>query len=207
MTDIIDESKERLEMVKKFYSDAFLPKINLVPILANKVLIQRTAVELLRLHSPEMTSQFQFFAQKTLTLDDEIKYLTEKISRGDILWKVYGQMNQDFVLIGTAGLHEIDDYLGIARLGVMIWSEQYSGQGFATQIIKQVLNFAFNELQLMKVYVTPRADNPHGTKIWDKFGFLHEGTLFKEYRVGLMRYDVKRLCLMSYDWNSQNQKG
>ncbi|MCM3088606.1 GNAT family N-acetyltransferase [Bhargavaea ginsengi] len=64
--------------------------------------------------------------------------------------------------------------------------EEYWGQGYATEAVKAVLDFAFREKDIHRVYARFFASNPASGKVMEKCGMTYEGTqkdhIYKEGR-------------------------
>ena len=157
------------------------------------------AQALLRMFDPEVTKHFNMF-REGMTLEREIEYLTRMVqSEHDRIFEFHMNLKNErsFELIGTAGLHEIDEYLGTARLGIIIWRSQYHHQGIGTQAIIELIRLALREHpKLHKVYVMIRADNPHETTLYERIGFVREGVLRQEYPFGDQRIDMIRMSML-----------
>lgn len=57
-------------------------------------------------------------------------------------------------------------------LGVPFWN-----QGYATEAARALLDFAFRELRLNRVYAAHYGDNPASGRVMQKLGMTYEGTL------------------------------
>jgi RimJ/RimL family protein N-acetyltransferase len=83
----------------------------------------------------------------------------------------------DGVHIGNVGLHRIDWKNRNAELGITIGEKSYWGQGYGTDAVLTMLNLAFREMNLHRVFLRVDADNARGIRCYEKVGFQHEGTL------------------------------
>ena len=74
------------------------------------------------------------------------------------------------LLAGTIGIKDIDYVNKKADIGYWI-GKQYQDKGIATECVKLVVNYAFDELKLEEIsaYVFP--DNKQSTKVLEKNGF------------------------------------
>lgn len=63
-----------------------------------------------------------------------------------------------------------------AEIGYAI-NQKYWGQGYATESLKAVLSFAFNELKLNKISAFHFTNNPASGKVMQKCGMQKEGIL------------------------------
>lgn len=79
--------------------------------------------------------------------------------------------------IGTIGLSNIDHFNQRAELGTLIGNNNYWGKGFATKASLIVLNYAFNNMNLNKIYCQILDSNTGSIKKNEKVGFKIEGRL------------------------------
>ena len=79
-------------------------------------------------------------------------------------------------IIGGVGLTRIDKPTNSAELGYWL-GENYHGQGYGSEALKEILHFAFGTLHLGKVYAGIFRGNVASEKLLRKFGFKKEGVL------------------------------
>ena len=94
----------------------------------------------------------------------------------------------DGVLIGNVGLDAINWKNRNAELGIVIGEKEYWNQGYGTDAIRTMLQVAFGQMNLHRVFLRVDADNPRGIRCYEKVGFRLEGT-YREaaYRDGAYR--------------------
>ena len=61
--------------------------------------------------------------------------------------------------------------------------KKYRGKGLGKQAIKDILEIAFYELKLNKVYLNVLSDNVNAIKAYEKSGFIFEGELVNHIRI------------------------
>lgn len=54
---------------------------------------------------------------------------------------------------------------------------KYTGQGYMTEAINAITQYAFRQLQMRRVAITCDVDNIRGRKISEKLGYILEATL------------------------------
>lgn len=95
--------------------------------------------------------------------------------------------------IGLIGLKNIDYKNQIAELTIYIDIE-YQNKNFGSQSLEQLINFAFNEMNLRKIKAVVFSDNEKALHFYNKFNFVREGTFKKEiYKNG----EFKDLMLLA----------
>ena len=90
-------------------------------------------------------------------------------------------------LAGTIGIKDIDYANKKADIGYWI-GKQYQGKGIATECVKLVVNYAFDELKLKEIsaYVFP--DNNSSIRVLEKNGFEKTKEIVNEYHPISKRY-------------------
>ncbi|MBI5001699.1 MAG: GNAT family N-acetyltransferase [Euryarchaeota archaeon] len=91
--------------------------------------------------------------------------------------RIFAIETKDGKYIGNVGLHRIDLYDRHAELGVFIGDKAFWSKGCGTEAIMLMLDFAFAELNLHKVYLHHQAHNARARKCYEKCGFVEEGIL------------------------------
>ncbi len=118
---------------------------------------------------------------------------------------------QDFIIetkdgepIGLTGLLGIDRVHGTAECFCVIGEKRFWGKGIGTQVHSLLIQWAFDELNLHKIWALIYTNNPAIIKIIEKLGFKIEGTLREEkyisgkridlFRIGVLRNEFKPLA-------------
>ncbi|WP_240647694.1 GNAT family N-acetyltransferase [Paenibacillus nanensis] len=86
--------------------------------------------------------------------------------------------------MGVIGLH-INKNHNHAELGYWI-GKPYWGYGYCTEAVKGVMDFAFRELKLNRLYAAALTRNPASYKVMEKSGMKHEGV----FRQHLLKWEV-----------------
>jgi RimJ/RimL family protein N-acetyltransferase len=81
------------------------------------------------------------------------------------------------VLVGTCQLHTIDLVHRAAELQIRIGDGQHRGRGIGTEAVRLLLGFAFEDLDLHRVYLHVFASNQPALRLYEKVGFRREGVL------------------------------
>lgn len=92
--------------------------------------------------------------------------------------------------IGNLSLFDIDMRNRNAGLTIIIPDQENQGKGYGPESVSLLCDYAFRFLNLEKVYC--KTDNPNASKMYERIGFVHEGTLRKQaFRYG--EY-IDKLC-------------
>jgi diamine N-acetyltransferase len=106
-------------------------------------------------------------------------------------------------LIGTCKLHSINYIDRKAELQIRIGVKEILGKGYGTQVIRQLLEFAFSELNLNKVYLYVFIENVRAVKSYQKVGFKVEGTLIQDAHINGRYLDSYIMGILRSDFNKK----
>lgn len=105
--------------------------------------------------------------------EQQLAYLKEcETDMEGIYWSIVWKENQQ--LIGTISLTDINQYHGVAELGIVIGEKKYWGKGVAREAVRLVLDNARSELELRRITVEYEEENKAMGKVLEENGFLRE---------------------------------
>lgn len=84
---------------------------------------------------------------------------------------------QDASHIGNVYLYEIDWVGRTAKMGIFIGDPQRRGKGCGQSAIRQIVAYAFDQLNLRRIHFSVLEDNVAARKTYEKCGFTVEGIL------------------------------
>jgi len=109
---------------------------------------------------------------------------------------------EDDAALGTVGLFELDLNNGSAGLGISVGRPEDQGHGYGTDALHALLAFGFDALRLERIWLEVYAMNPGARRIYERVGFVHEGTsrraVFREGRY----LDVDRMAILAEEWRA-----
>jgi len=104
--------------------------------------------------------------------------------------------------IGNIELFDIHRIHRQAELGVVLGEKSYWGQGYGSDAILALLQFAFQELNLHRVQLRVYEDNERGKRAYEKCGFQLEGRLRDAiYRRGRY-YDMLMMGILAHEFEA-----
>ena len=80
-------------------------------------------------------------------------------------------------LIGSCQLRDIDLVHRTAQLQIRIGKVEQHGHGYGTEAVGMLLGFAFNDMNLHRVYLQVFATNAAAIRAYEKAGFTREGLI------------------------------
>ncbi len=129
------------------------------------------------LHSRPETDRYN-----TLGIPESIEHTTALVAE----WLIDQQSKQRSSYIFVLELKESSDFLGLIALkmgkvnykSAEVWyklKQMHWSKGYATEAVKRILSFAFNDLKLHRVEAGCDADNLASARVLEKAGLQSEG--------------------------------
>lgn len=146
------------------------------------------------------TDPFILPAEATKLIDMYHKNFHEK--RG-IRWGIKLKENQK--IIGTIGLNALQLNNKRAEIGYEL-HPSYWRNGFATEALKEVLNFSFEQLDLHRVGAVVYPENKVSLNLLKKLGFTNEGLLRDYIYQNKQSHDTYVLSLLKHEWEKSQVK-
>ncbi|KAF9077639.1 acyl-CoA N-acyltransferase [Rhodocollybia butyracea] len=91
-----------------------------------------------------------------------------------------------------------DSKIGIALL------PEFWGQGFGTETMRFVVDYAFRELALHRVTLSVNGNNTAAIKIYKKIGFVQEGVQRKANWINGKWQDIIWMAILDEEWEESN---
>ena len=126
------------------------------------------------LNNPEVTRHLTLYLP--LNADDEADWY-EAQRKDDTVQNFAIVVNEDNVHIGSVGLMNISHKEQNAELGIVIGDKTQWGQGYGREAINLLLNFAFAEMNLHRVYLRVNVSNTPAIRCYQNCNFVEEGRL------------------------------
>ena len=145
-------------------------------------------------NNPEVT-YYMVTGQKPSTLDDiEKEYEATTGDGKNIVFAIIDKKTNNH--IGNIGLYSIRPVSCAAELRIIIGDKSVWGKGVGAEACILIVRYAFDRLNLNKVFLGVNKDNPGGVKCYENAGFVEEGVLRDEiYRNGRF-YDAVRMSIL-----------
>lgn len=108
-------------------------------------------------------------------------------------------VDRDGESIGLVELVEINHIHRRAEFQIII-APEWQNRGYATLAARLVMAYAFDVLNLYKLYLVVDMENVHARRLYAKLGFAEEGVLRREFFVNGSYHDVTRMCIFQDDY-------
>jgi len=124
----------------------------------------------------------------------------ERISRPTNSYTLAIVENEGGKLIGSMGINTVDHKHGTAVTGAMIGDENYRSKGYGTEAKMLLLEYAFHELNLRKIYSYVIEYNGRSCRYSEKCGYTEEARLPKHYYKKGQYWDQIILAVYRENW-------
>ncbi len=145
------------------------------------------------INDPDIVKNFQHF-DKQFTREDELGFIKKLIASDSN--RVFSVFDEENNYVGQVGLNQISWENKLGRLAVFV-KKEHRGKGYAQEMIRLILDKAFKELGLHKVWLVVYADNAKAIHIYEKLGFQKEGVLKDEYYWQGRYHDMMRMAIVN----------
>ena len=113
---------------------------------------------------------------------------------------------EDERIIGIGGLHNINTVARSAELRILIGEKCWWGRGCGTEATQLLLAWAFEILNLHKVWLGVNAAQANAVRVYEKVGFTREGVLRDEVWRNGRYYDALRMSLLASEYRIQRDQ-
>lgn len=103
--------------------------------------------------------------------------------------------------VGLVELVEIDYIHRRAEFQIII-DPAWQNQGFATAAARLAMAYAFDALNLYKLYLVVDNENARAIHVYSKLGFQAEGVLLHEFFANGAYHDATRMCIFQHEYRS-----
>ena len=122
---------------------------------------------------------------------------------GDDGRRIFGIETLDGVLLGNIGLHDINWKERFTELGIVIGEKESWSQGYGTDAIRTLLRFAFQQMNLHRVFLRVFEYNRRAMRCYEKCGFQLEGRLRQAHFHEGKYYDTLIMGILQEEFNDQ----
>ncbi|MDP8905588.1 MAG: GNAT family N-acetyltransferase [Chloroflexota bacterium] len=108
--------------------------------------------------------------------------------------------------IGTVGLFALDHINGSAGMGISIGEKSLWGQGYGTDALNALTDFAFGELRLERVWLDVYEFNSRARRSYEKCGFVLEGTKRSAFFRRGRFVDIHLMSILRREWEQLDRR-
>jgi RimJ/RimL family protein N-acetyltransferase len=149
------------------------------------------------LNDPEVTRYLLIY--RPMSVAQEEDYLRKaQQSDTDLLLGIVAREGDR--LIGMCGLHQMDLRNRHTSFGICVGDRAYWGKGHGTEATRLIVGFAFETLNLNRVWLHVFEYNERAVRTYEKVGFRHEGR-FRQHHYREGRYwDCLIMSVLRDEW-------
>ncbi|MBN4074376.1 MAG: RimJ/RimL family protein N-acetyltransferase [Alkaliphilus sp.] len=130
-------------------------------------------------NDPEVKSFLHPGIPYLYTFEDQKKWFEDNSATKDI-YSFAIETVADNKYIGGCGVNSIDWKNSVAGVGIFIGDKNYWNKGYGTEVMRLLVGFIFNEMNINKVNLNVFSFNERAIKSYVKCGFKKEGVLRQE---------------------------
>lgn len=109
------------------------------------------------------------------------------------------------VIVGDLGIHFIDSENKQAEIGCTL-NKDFQKKGFATESLKRVIDYLFNELNKHRIITSIDPDNENSIRLVERIGFRKEAHFVESLLINGKWVDDLIYALIEKDWDRKSNK-
>lgn len=132
---------------------------------------------------------------------DYLTYVGQRYRTGDFFdWALV--CRADGRMIGTCGFTSFDFAASSGEIGYVL-NPDYSGQGLATEAVREILRFGFERLGLHRLEARFMRGNDRSRRLMERVGMQFEGWARDAIRVQEQYRTVGTCAILEQEWRSE----
>ncbi len=125
------------------------------------------------MNDPKITENL--VCTKPITLTEEQKWINSlETNNSEVVFTIESIEQEGDIVIGSTGLHKINWINHSATFGIVIGRSEYWSKGYGSRVLKLVLEYGFNSLNLHRIESSVYSFNEKSINLHKKF-FQQEG--------------------------------
>ena len=146
-------------------------------------------------------SNFRWGAGGEITLEQARSFIQKAQTDGNSIHRAVA--NNDGLYMGTVSLKNIDLINGNAEYAIGLLPDAI-GKGYAAQATIEILDYAFIDCNLNRVYLNVISENTRAIKFYRKFGFIYEGTFHSHVFMNERFVDLEWYRILKTEYLAQH---
>lgn len=102
--------------------------------------------------------------------------------------------------VGEAVLNDLDAHNYGCSFRIFLFGGRFFGRGLGTEAIRMILDHAFDAVGLHRVELEVYAFNPRARHVYEKIGFVHEGTKRDALCWNGDWIDAHTMAVLAHEW-------
>lgn len=151
-------------------------------------------------NSPEVVKNFIY--RKNLTEAEHENWLNTYVATGKVAQFII-EVGDEKLPVGSVYLRDIDYNNKKAEFGIFIGEEFARGKGYGAQATRLILKYAFETMDLNKVFLRVFADNKRAINCYLNAGFKEDGLFRDDVCIDGKFYDVMFMSILNSEWKER----
>ncbi len=132
-----------------------------------------------------------------------LTYVSQRYRTGDFFdWAIVSR--EDGHMIGTCGFTAFDFPSDSAEIGYVL-NPVYHGRGLATEAVREVIRFGFEELKLHRIEAKFMKENTRSLKLMERVGMQFEGYAREALKIKGEYRTIGRCGILRQEWGTGTQ--
>lgn len=154
------------------------------------------------LNDPEVTRQLRIYRPLTPMAEEAfLRKLGE--SESDMVLGIMAREPEQF--IGVTGLHQLDARNRHVQFGITVGEKSAWGKGYGTEATRLMVRYAFDTLNLHRVWLHVYEGNERALHVYQKVGFRIEGRLRQSFFRDGRYWDTLTMAVLREEWKSEDR--
>ncbi len=166
------------------------------------ITVDDTALIIKWRNNPSVMSNFIY--QKELTEEEHIHWLNTKVFNGDTKQFIIEEIETE-EKIGSVYIRDIDTNHRKGEFGIFIGEDTARGKGYGSMATHELLRYAFEVLNLNRVFLRVFADNPSAIACYKKAGFTEDGIAREDVWINNIPRDIVFMSILKSNWREDNK--
>jgi RimJ/RimL family protein N-acetyltransferase len=150
-------------------------------------------------NDPEIVGNLAAFSGSAFTREQELAYVRKvRAASGEVVFSIFTTEGDRY--LGQCGIHQIHDRSKVGRLACIVAQRGDHGRGYGSAAIRALIDRAFGQLALHKLWLMIFSHNARGRGIYERIGFQQEGLLREEYFHEDGWHDMVRMSMLAREW-------
>lgn len=153
-------------------------------------------------NDPEVRRYTSQFAPISLA-EEELWFEALLKDENSFIYVIEATTADEATSVGTIILRKIDWRNRSGEYGIAIGEKAYQERGLGTEATRVILRFAFEEVNLHRVYLTVLDFNERAIHVYEKLGFTHEGARRQaQFREGKY-HDILVMSMLRHEFDDK----
>lgn len=148
------------------------------------------------MHDEKVNCYFRF-NPRSITLQSTLEFIKESNNDKDSYHFAIVDENDEY--LGTVSLKNIDKNSLNGEYAIALRSKR-QGKGTGLFATEEILAYAFNILELERVYLNVLTENKHAIHFYEKIGFKYEGEFYNHIRINNDLKSIKWYRMMRFEY-------